>query len=541
MIGDRRPFEDDPLDTLDEAESVQADLGLGDTADTSDRDRAEEWSAVRAFDALTAVAATVSSNLEFSSLVREILDTAIETVGAGRGVLLLARKDADSLVPVAARDVSRSDLADLETISRTVLQLARRGEAVVSDDTRLEPRLRDVPSVRLSRVRSLVCAPLVFRGRTTGILYVDNDRARAFPAHARRFLEAFASLAAVALENARLLGDLRHDNALLKQKVGSLDAFGRIATVSPEMIAVLQQAAVAATTDMPVMLLGESGTGKELIAKSIHESSPRALRAFQSYNCAAIPEELMESIFFGHVKGAFSGAHRNAPGLFRLADKGVLFLDEVAELSGPLQAKLLRVIEEGVVRPVGSDEQHPADVRLITATSRDLRAAVREGRFREDLFYRMDVLEIDIPPLRARTGDVPTLIAHFCSKHAGLARSAAPVFTPEAIAFLERQSWRGNVRELENFIQRVLVMSNRTRIDVDDAREFLTTLDEPDTGKATPVAGPEIEPLSTRERETIVQALRRAGGNKSKAARMLGIHRNSLARRIEKLGIEWTD
>jgi serine/threonine-protein kinase PknK len=265
-----------------------------------------------------------------------------------------------------------------------------------------------------------------------------------------------------------------------------------------------------------------------------------------------VPGLLMESIFFGHVRGAFTGAVRNAPGLFRQAHRGVLFLDEVAELGLALQAKLLRVLEDGIIRPVGGDREHRVDVRLITATSRDLRRAVLEGDFREELYYRTNVLEIRLPPLRERAADIPILVDSLLRKHSpgGEPRMR---FTPDALEFLQTLPWRGNVRELDNLVQRALILCPTPSGGVEEVRRLVS---EPlEVGVKGPGAdrlfnpGPPAadrgrpEPLSVvrpleEERRDILDALRRARGNKSEVARLLGLHRNALLRRMRRLGIE---
>jgi serine/threonine-protein kinase PknK len=298
--------------------------------------------------------------------------------------------------------------------------------------------------------------------------------------------------------------------------------------------------------DAPVMIVGESGTGKELIARSIHEAGARLLSPFIAYNCAAIPRDLMESIFFGHVRGAFTGAVRNMPGLFRQADQGTLFLDEIAELDMGLQAKLLRVIEDGVIRPLGSEEEFRVDVRLIAATSRDIRAAVRDGRFREELYYRINVIELPVPPLRERPEDIPVLVEHFLRKHGtGRPDGRQVTLTKDAIAYLQTLPWPGNVRELENLVRRVLVLCEPGPIDaqrvsglVSPAPDSVATARIPMEPVESPAELAELNRAQDDvERQTILGALHRARGNQTRAARMLGVHRNVLLRRMEKLGI----
>jgi two-component system response regulator PilR (NtrC family) len=314
------------------------------------------------------------------------------------------------------------------------------------------------------------------------------------------------------------------------------------------MDAVLRQALLVAQSDAPVMILGESGTGKELMARAIHEASPRARHAFVAHNCAAVPGQLMESIFFGHTKGAFTGAVRESRGLFRLAHEGVLFLDEVAELDAALQAKLLRVLEDGRIRAVGGEREIQVDVRLITATSRDLQRSIQDGQFREELYYRTNVLEVKLPPLRDRIEDIPILVDHFVQRYRG-SGVARPRFTAEALEFLQGLPWRGNIRELANLVQRVVVLCPESTVDVGEVRSLLPHPLEPgeaNSPRATvkppegiaELRGPELTGPLARERSTMLEALQSSHGNKSEAARLLGMHRNAFLRRLKRLGVE---
>lgn len=542
---------------LGEAEEILSDLDSGTSVriDPSLHAAARQWSDRLAFDALRQVAHAITANLDLPSLVREILDTALQSVGAERGILFLGENPDPDRMPAVARSGGGEDLEAWEQFSRTVLRRVLHGETIESDDALTDPILRDIPSVSLSSIRSVLCLPLLSRGRLRGALYVDNRTAPfAFPETSRRFLQAFADLAAVALENAQLHGEVLRENRRLRQRVDSLESFGRIVTISPNMTAVLRRASLVAQSDAPAMILGESGTGKELLARAIHEAGPRSLHPFVAHNCAAVPGLLMESIFFGHVRGAFTGAVRNAPGLFRQAHRGVLFLDEVAELDLALQAKLLRVLEDGIIRPVGGDREHRVDVRLITATSRDLRQAVLDGEFREELYYRTNVLEITLPPLRERAADIPVLVDSLLRKHS---QGGEPRlrFTPDALEFLQALPWRGNIRELDNLVQRALVLCPSPAGSIDEVRRLVSEpLEIGARGQgANRVLGPGpsateglsvdhsgssslVHPLEDERRE-ILDALRRARGNKSEVARLLGLHRNALLRRMKRLGI----
>jgi transcriptional regulator with PAS, ATPase and Fis domain len=282
----------------------------------------------------------------------------------------------------------------------------------------------------------------------------------------------------------------------------------------------------AALSDTPVLLIGESGTGKELLARALHKNGPRATGPFVAVNCSAIPDTLLESELFGHKKGAFTDACEDKPGLFQLAQRGTIFLDEIGDLAPAVQGKLLRVLQEKEVHPVGAPAPVPTDARVITATHRDLTTLVAEGRFREDLLYRINVIEVVVPPLRERPDDLEPLIGHLLAKHAArLGRHDCSVST-DAMAALRRHRWPGNVRELENVIERALVLGVGMVISLED---LPVGLREQPLSAASPAAG---QRLADVEREHIDRTLRAVSGNKSAAARVLGLDRKTLYRKL---------
>src|SRR6202045_461399 len=289
-----------------------------------------------------------------------------------------------------------------------------------------------------------------------------------------------------------------------------------------------------APTNSTVLLGGESGVGKDLVARAIHEKSRRAPWRFIKINSTAIPETLLESELFGYEKGAFSGASGTKPGKFEMADKGTLFLDEIGDVPGAIQVKLLRVLQDREFERLGGTKTHKVDVRLVAATNRDLRAALEEGTFREDLYYRLNVVAIDIPPLRDHKEDIPALANFFLERYAR--ESAKPVggITSEAMKKLMDYHWPGNVRELQNIIERGVTLSSGTTLDAADIY-----LDD-GAARSTPTSQHVLPPGMTLEKwedETIREALRRANGNKSQAARALGLSRNALRYRLSKLGV----
>lgn len=326
--------------------------------------------------------------------------------------------------------------------------------------------------------------------------------------------------------------DLSSENRKLREELDERVDFRNIIGISREMEKVFQVVRRVATTDATVLLTGESGTGKELVAKAVHSLSSRGTAPFVPINCAAIPRDLLESELFGHVKGAFTGAIKDKPGKFLQADGGTLFLDEVGELPLDLQPKLLRALQEKVVEPVGGAVTHQLDVRVIAATNLDLEEAISAGTFREDLYYRLAVIPLQLPPLRERKEDIPLLIRHFAAKHG----AGANVFSDEVVRALAGYDWPGNVRELQNIVERLLIMRAGEVIQLGELPEkILADGKKGPTGIVNlPDEGYSLEQL---EREIVAAALERNGWNQTAAARFLRIPRHVLLYRMEKYGI----
>jgi two-component system response regulator AtoC len=332
---------------------------------------------------------------------------------------------------------------------------------------------------------------------------------------------------------------VRDENRSLKEALGRRYHFQNIVAHSPKMQEVLALVERVAATNSTVLIGGESGVGKDLIARAIHQNSRRASGPFIKINSTAIPDNLFESELFGFEKGAFTGATMAKPGKFELADKGTLFLDEIGDVPAPIQVKLLRVLQEREFERLGGTRTLKVDVRLIAATNRDLRAALEEGTFREDLYYRLNVVPIDIPPLREHKEDIPDLVSHFFNRFARENGKDIHAITPAALKLLMDYHWPGNVRQLENIIERGVALAAGPVLDVDDIH-----LDQRGPAGATLAAGaggvpflPEGMTLELWEDEMIREAMRRANGNKSEAARLLGLSRNALRYRLAKLGV----
>jgi len=328
---------------------------------------------------------------------------------------------------------------------------------------------------------------------------------------------------------------MREENRSLKEALGKRYNFQNIIARSPRMQEVLGIVERVATTNSTVLLGGESGVGKDLIARAIHQNSRRASGPFIKINSTAIPDNLFESELFGFEKGAFTGATTSKPGKFELADKGSLFLDEIGDVPAPIQVKLLRVLQEREFERLGGTKTLKVDVRLVAATNKDLRAALEQGTFREDLYYRLNVVPIDIPPLREHKEDIPDLVSHFLLRLARDNGKEIEKITPAALRMLMDYHWPGNVRQLENTIERAVALSTDSILDTDDIH-----LDSGSTrhhAAATAPVLPEGMTLEQWEDEIIREALRRANGNKSQAARMLGLSRNAFRYRLAKIGV----
>ncbi|MBI4906588.1 MAG: sigma 54-interacting transcriptional regulator [Acidobacteria bacterium] len=395
-------------------------------------------------------------------------------------------------------------------------------------------------------IRTFAAQPLVFRGEVLGVLALF-DRG-VLNAAAFEWMRVFADYAAVSIANARAFEEIEHlrsrleeENLYLREEVSEALGGGDFVGESEALQKVLRQVQLVAPTDAAVLITGESGTGKELVARAIHNRSVRSARALIKVNCAAVPESLFESEFFGHVRGAFTGAMTDRTGRFELADGGTLFLDEIGELPLAMQTKLLRVLQEKEFERVGDTRTRKVDVRVIAATNRDLKQEVEAGRFRRDLFYRLSVFPIDIPPIRERRDDIPLLVRHFVHQTCRKLNRAAPRVSQTALDKLVRHAWPGNIRELQNVVERAIILWQ--------GGPFTLPLD---AGQPNPVpAGTQSAPpepqLLTREelkqleRESLVEALRRAQGRvfgARGAAELLGMRPTTLASRLRALRIK---
>ncbi len=526
---------------------------------------------------LLAINARLNTEHDVGALLEFIMDTAVLMTGAERGFLLLRDEDAEEgWVIRTARNFDRETIRNVQgkfsrSIAETVLA---SGEPVITIDAMEDERYREQLSVHALKLRSVLCVPLRRAGEPVGVLYLDNRfRANAFDDEDLVFMEAFADQAAIAIGNAELsaareraLAELeasrREVEALNEKLAARLEAteqeleavrdvmeeqaralkdrhrYEDIIGESPALRQVLFMVDRVRKTDVPVVITGESGTGKELVARAIHYNGPRARRPFVAVNCGSIPEHLFESELFGHVRGAFTGAVSDKKGLFEVAHGGTLFLDEIAELPLAMQVKLLRALQSGEIQKVGSTRTVRVDVRILAATNRDLAAEVREHRFREDLYYRLNVVHIHLPPLRERREDIPLLVQAFIERNRREGLTTVRRVSPEALAMLMRGDWPGNVRQLEAVVKAASVFAAS---DVLRPTDFAAMPDLLGARRPAPSEGDGgFQPgmtLRELERLAIVRTLEATGGNKKRAAEMLGIDRRTLYNKLKLYGI----
>ncbi len=458
-------------------------------------------------------------------LLDQIIDSTIELTDAAKGFLLLADDEGWDIRVARHVDVRALD-DDEQMLSDSVLNhVLTEREPLVVADARNHAQFREAKSVINLQLCSVMCVPLLDGDQLLGAIYVGNNKVTdLFDELDLELLSIFAAKLSLLLSNAILLNNLRTDCNRLQQKLNER-RFGSIVGSSEAMEPVFHAVRRVAPTDVTVLITGETGTGKELVAAELHHRSGRSDGPFVTINCGAIPENLLESELFGHVKGAFTGADAKKDGKFHVADGGTIFLDEIGEMPLQLQVKLLRVLQERSVSRVGSTDHEPVDIRVLAATNRQLTQRVEEGEFREDLYYRLNVVEIALPPLRERGEDVVLLAQYMLEKLADDLALKPRDLSRSALQAIRRYDWPGNVRQLENRIKKALVLATGSTIGPDD-------LDLP-----TDVL-PDIKPLAEAKEEYalqyVLEVLERNGGNRSQTARDLDVDPRTVFRYLEK-------
>ena len=481
--------------------------------------------------ALLKISRVVHAIRDLEELQAQLLDLIFEVVPAGRGAILLSDGEGPDFSSMYAR--TRQDGEQLVRVSRTIARkVMKENVAILGVDIASSGNFREVESLVASHVRSLVCVPLSVFQRMIGCIYLDNTSvANRFHEDHLQLMAGVAGISAVALDNARRLQWLEQENQRLTTEVRQDQS---LVGEGARMKEVFQFLARAAPIDSTVLIDGESGTGKELVAKALHRNSARANKPFVAINCAAIPETLLEDDLFGHEKGAFTGAATQKKGRVEIADGGVLFLDEIGDLAPSLQVKLLRVLQEREFERVGGTHPIKVNIRLIAATNRDLEDAVKKGEFRQDLYYRLAVVSVTMPPLRERREDIPMLTRHFVQKHAMRCRVKARPVSREAMAALVNYEWPGNVRELENAIERALVMGSSDMVLLEDLPESLLEQKAPEDFEE----GKYHASVKEHKKQLILDAIAQTRGNYVEAAGILGVHPNYLHRLIRNLQLK---
>ena len=472
-----------------------------------------------------------------------ILVTSICDVYPDSANVTLFHVDAQSGALISVAEHIRDGLQK-PTLSRSILKILQEENlAILFQDAREE--LHGVESVLESGIRSCVSVPLHYGGELRGVLQADSTKAAGlFNEHDLEIMSVFGNLVALYMEKVDLYerlsearSKLKEENVLLRQEIGSIYHFSNIIGASSAMERVFDLMDRVLDSSIMVLIQGETGTGKDLIARALHYGGPRKNARFIVQNCAALPEQLLENELFGHAKGAFTGATEAQIGLFEAVNGGTIFLDEIGEMSLSIQAKLLRVLDEGEFRPVGSTEVRKVDMRVISATNRDLKKDVDEGRFREDLYYRLKVFTIDLPPLRERREDIPLLVAHFLTKYAKKYGKNIEGIDEDAMRFLRSYDFPGNVRELEHEIERAVAWCKGEKHITTDILSDAVRDEDPlieKTRKSHQSLGPAVDSL---KRHMIIDAIAK-WGTKARAAEELGIPRQSLHKTMQRLGIE---
>jgi transcriptional regulator with GAF, ATPase, and Fis domain len=486
----------------------------------------------RNLSALLKISRVVHAIRDLEELQAQLLDLIFEVVPASRGAILLTEGAGQDFNCMYAR-TRHAGQPQLVKVSRTIArQVMKDNVAILGVDVPASGALREVESLVASEVRSLLCVPLSVFQRMTGCIYLDStNTVNRFHEDHLQLMAAVAGISAIALDNARRQQWLEQENQRLTMEVRQDQSLVGEGTRMKE---IFQFLARVAPTDSTVLIEGESGTGKELAARALHRNGQRANRPFVAINCAAIPETLLETELFGHERGAFTGAAAQKKGRLEMAEGGVVFLDEIGELAPQLQVKLLRVLQEREFERVGGTHPIKLDIRLIAATNRHLEEAARKGEFRQDLYYRLAVVNLTMPPLRERRDDIPMLTRHFVQKHAKRCKVKAKPVSREAMAALVNYDWPGNVRELENAIERALVLGSSDMILLEDLPESVVEQNSP----AETHEGKYHAQVKHLKKQLILDAVEQTGGNYVDAAGILGVHPNYLHRLIRNLGIK---
>jgi Nif-specific regulatory protein len=489
------------------------------------KDYSQRMISAEYLDTFSHLAKLISMHLGDENFLQNTVDLIIQATGAERGALFIKTKNADMEFAVG-RNIDHTTIQDAGQLSLTAIRTITKDNIIFIQDASSDPSFSVKKSVMVNQIRSLLCMPLLIANNVIGALYLDSRIEKGmFGAQDKDFLLTVARILASVIEKSLAFKTLTEENIMLKsnmiQEIGS----GYLIGVSMAMKHIYRLIENVAPTNSPVVLLGETGTGKGMLARILHLKSLRRNAKFLTINCGTIPETLLESELFGHKRGSFTGAINDKQGLLEAAEGGTVFLDEITNTSLAFQAKLLEAIEEKTIRRIGETITHTIDVRFLFATNRNLEIEVEEGRFRKDLFYRINVFKIEVPPLRERIDDIPMLAQFFLNRHARDINKKIAGFTSEAIERMRQYYWPGNVRELQNVIERAVVLAKRDRITSEDCG-FKSTKPEI------------ILPMEEIKKEAIIEALTATGWNVRKAAELLQISRKNIYDCLKRYHIE---
>jgi len=491
-------------------------------------------SMARDLSALLKVGTTITAIRGVEELEQRLLEVIFEVVPARRGVILLTGEQNSAepeFTSIFGLDRAHGPNQKITVSSTIVRRVLKDNAAFLIGDTEQNATLR-TDSLIAAQSRSLLCVPLLMPGQTLGVIYLDTDLPDDhFDEDHLHLVTAIAAIAAVAIQNARHFETLESENQRL---LADANLEHNMVGESPLMQQVYQLVSKVAPTESTVLISGESGTGKELAARAIHRNSKRGNKPFIAVNCAALAESLLESELFGHEKGAFTGALQQRKGRLEIADGGTIFLDEIAELSPALQTKLLRVLQEREFERVGGTRSIKVDIRVLAATNRDLDAAISNGTFRHDLYFRLNVVELKMPALRERAEDISMLANYFVAKYADKCNRKVVGISGATKELLLRYDWPGNVRELENAIERAVVLGMTDQILPEDLPEAIL---EGSAAAAVVTASGYHEVVSSTKKQIIIDAMKKVNGSYTAAAKLLGLHPNYLHRLVRNLNL----
>ncbi len=480
---------------------------------------------------------------DIHKLIRLAVDKVIETTKAQRGMLLILDRDGEYVFECARnRDNTDIEKPDSE-VSKTIIQsVLDSGESQILGNAMNNPELSISASVRNLNLLSIACAPLKAADDTFGVIYIDNrSLASLFDENTKLLLDELSTIISGPIKNSLVRQQLINEQRHLKQQLDEQKGYDQIIGSSPAIKRVMKLIDQVATTDATVLITGESGTGKELFARQIHQKSTRADKEMVILDCSTIADNLLESELFGHDKGAFTGADRARQGWFEVADNSTIFLDEIGEMSLAAQKKLLRLIQFGEFTPVGSKKAKQVDVRIITATNKNLLQMVKEGKFREDLYYRINVFEINIPPLRDRREEILDIATYFLYRFARENRKNISGFTDDAMALLLNHGFPGNIRELRNVIHYAVILCQTDLIDVDLLPILKMTAPSISLTMASTFKEAKQHHLEQFERAYLIERLMESRGNVTRAAARAGMYKKNFIDKMKQYGLDAQD